>query len=426
LSWSITVAAETELGLRMATAAGPLLNFSGYFAEGICWLKHALALPGAEELPVLRGKALKWIGNLSYGLGDMTTARDSITQGYALLAGRAETQEAPLFSHLLGNIARASGDLDAALSLYEKTRTQYEQMGLPFWEAVTLFLIGSVRFEQGDHVGARAACERCLALSRARDFTWASSRARIVLAYLAQSEGDYSAAEQLAHEALAQQRGINEPSGIGISLRALGQFALEQHQLRRAWSYLSEALEIARWEGDLMAQARTLETIACELASLDPENAAEVAAAAAALRKRTGTRPWPIEQERIARWLDIAQHRVGQHAWQTASEAGELLPVTEAVAAARRYVDEALAKPAHKADRSTNGTALTGRQREVVTLVARGLTNEQIAQRLVISPATARAHVEHVLDRLDLHRRAELGVWAAAQGLVTSAGADEP
>jgi DNA-binding NarL/FixJ family response regulator len=53
----------------------------------------------------------------------------------------------------------------------------------------------------------------------------------------------------------------------------------------------------------------------------------------------------------------------------------------------------------------------------VVALVARGLTNEQIANELVISPATARAHVEHVFDRLDLHSRAQIAAWATAHEL---------
>jgi predicted ATPase/DNA-binding CsgD family transcriptional regulator len=424
LTWAIE-SAETKLALRLATAAGVVFNFSGHFAEGISWLERALALPGACAVPVLQGKALKVIGNLSYGLGDMARARDAITRGYALIAGRASTRDAPLFGHLLGNIARASGDLDSALSLYEAARREYQQMGRRFWEATTLFLIGSVRFEQGDHPGARAACEQCLALSRERAYTWASSRARIILAYLAQAEDNYPAAEQLAHDGLAQQRAVNEPSGIGISLRALSQFALEQRQLGRAWSFLAEALEIARWEGDRMALARTLETIACVLASQAPARAAEIYGAASVLRKRTGTTPWPIEQVRITRWLDVARRLIGDKSMETARAAGELLSEAGAIAAARQYVPEALSTPPLRPERSSPADGLTDRQREVAALVARGLTNEQIAQQLVISPATARAHVEHVLDRLDLHRRAELAAWVVTQGLLTSTAASE-
>ena len=60
---------------------------------------------------------------------------------------------------------------------------------------------------------------------------------------------------------------------------------------------------------------------------------------------------------------------------------------------------------------------LTVREREVTTLVAQGLTNRQIAERLVISERTADAHVRNILAKLDFTSRAEVGVWAVEHGL---------
>jgi DNA-binding NarL/FixJ family response regulator len=61
---------------------------------------------------------------------------------------------------------------------------------------------------------------------------------------------------------------------------------------------------------------------------------------------------------------------------------------------------------------------LTGREREVVALVAEGLSNEQIAARLVVSPATARTHVHRAMHKLHAHDRAQLVVVAFQSGLV--------
>jgi non-specific serine/threonine protein kinase len=49
--------------------------------------------------------------------------------------------------------------------------------------------------------------------------------------------------------------------------------------------------------------------------------------------------------------------------------------------------------------------------------MAQGLTNRQIAERLVISPRTAGVHVTHILEKLGLHTRAQVAVWAATHGL---------
>ena len=56
----------------------------------------------------------------------------------------------------------------------------------------------------------------------------------------------------------------------------------------------------------------------------------------------------------------------------------------------------------------------------MVALVARGLSNREIAAQLVITERTAGAHVEHILDKLGFASRTQIGVWAAEHGLVGS------
>jgi DNA-binding NarL/FixJ family response regulator len=62
--------------------------------------------------------------------------------------------------------------------------------------------------------------------------------------------------------------------------------------------------------------------------------------------------------------------------------------------------------------------SLTEREREVMTLVAAGLTNDEIARRLVVSPATAKTHVSRVLTKLGARDRAQLVVLAYESGMV--------
>jgi DNA-binding NarL/FixJ family response regulator len=62
---------------------------------------------------------------------------------------------------------------------------------------------------------------------------------------------------------------------------------------------------------------------------------------------------------------------------------------------------------------------LTDREREVLTMVARGLSNAEIAEGLTISPATAKTHVAHLLTKLDARDRIQLVIMAYQSGLVT-------
>ncbi len=64
--------------------------------------------------------------------------------------------------------------------------------------------------------------------------------------------------------------------------------------------------------------------------------------------------------------------------------------------------------------------ALTGRENEILRLVAAGLSNADIAGRLVISPLTAKTHVGRILAKLDCHDRAQLVTLAYETGLVTA------
>jgi DNA-binding NarL/FixJ family response regulator len=68
-------------------------------------------------------------------------------------------------------------------------------------------------------------------------------------------------------------------------------------------------------------------------------------------------------------------------------------------------------------DRILDG--LTGREREVMVLVAAGLSNDEIATRLFLSPLTAKTHVSRVMTKLNARDRAQLVVMAYESGLVT-------
>ena len=89
-------------------------------------------------------------------------------------------------------------------------------------------------------------------------------------------------------------------------------------------------------------------------------------------------------------------------------------------AATRRLIEEFAAWPRRRRSAPDQLDELTSREREVMALAAFGLTNREIAERLLVSPATAKTHVSRAMVKLHTHDRAQLVVLAYQTGLVVA------
>ena len=110
------------------------------------------------------------------------------------------------------------------------------------------------------------------------------------------------------------------------------------------------------------------------------------------------------------------------------SEPAELIQAVRVVArgdallspsVTRRLITDLAARPATRPPMAgTELRSLTNREREVMSLVAAGLSNDEIAGRLFLSPLTAKTHVSRIMTKLDARDRAQLVVLAYECGLV--------
>ncbi|HEX8628731.1 MAG TPA: response regulator transcription factor [Catenuloplanes sp.] len=101
------------------------------------------------------------------------------------------------------------------------------------------------------------------------------------------------------------------------------------------------------------------------------------------------------------------------HAVRVAARGDALL----APSITRKLIDRYVTEPFHTGAHP-GLTGLTNRERETVVLVARGLSNDQIAERMVISPLTAKTHINRAMVKLQVRDRAQLVVLAYESGLV--------
>ena len=90
-----------------------------------------------------------------------------------------------------------------------------------------------------------------------------------------------------------------------------------------------------------------------------------------------------------------------------------------APAVTRRLIEDFVRRPPPGGSVPERLAALTDREREVLALIARGLTNSEIAARLYVSGATVKTHVNRILSKLDVRDRVQAVVLAYETGLVT-------
>jgi DNA-binding NarL/FixJ family response regulator len=144
--------------------------------------------------------------------------------------------------------------------------------------------------------------------------------------------------------------------------------------------------------------------------------------AAGALREAVGHVPSALAQTNLDDLLESARRKLGPStavalfAEGTAMSASDAVKLAKGSAGSGRTPDAApLAVPLQVAvPLSPGGSAtLTPREREITSLIARGLSNRGIADELVISPATAARHVANIFTKLGFSSRAQVAAWAA-------------
>ncbi|HVG96375.1 MAG TPA: tetratricopeptide repeat protein, partial [Chloroflexota bacterium] len=369
-----------QLALRLAVALAPFWTRRGHAAEGRRWLAAALAAPAASCAPAApwRAWALLAAGRLAWRHEAVRAARPLFEEGLARFKALGHQPGIALALCCLAGQAEEEGDYAQALPLAEESLARFRALGDQRGTAGALDQLGGIAWRQGDYATARARYEASLELHRRLDNTWGVARMESLL---------------------------------GVVLRLQGEHAAARPRLERGVS-------LFRQLGDPHAAAKSLAELARVVAAGgDQERAAALYGEGIALFRRLGDRP------RLAAALAAA----GDVAWTRGDREGALALHTEAFALYRALGDDRLTADLRRrleraapplGGRDPGATApLTAREGEVAALIAAGLTNREIAERLVITEGTAASHVVHILNKLGLRSRVQVGVWAAGRGL---------
>jgi DNA-binding CsgD family transcriptional regulator len=238
-----------------------------------------------------------------------------------------------------------------------------------------------------------------------------------LVAYFA---NDLAAARSHAQESADLHRKLGDEKVVAFLLACLASLAIDRADHAGATAHLAESLAISRAKGDRVDLAFVLETSASlAVATGEPERALLLAGAAAALRESVAALPVPLWRMKLESSLATARRALGPRAAEEAFAAGTRMSVAEAIdfaARVERVSDGSGAGPSPPGPAGAAG--LTKRELEIAVLVARGMTNKDMAKRLFIAPRTVDAHVEHIRNKLGYHSRAQVAAWATEQGLL--------
>jgi DNA-binding NarL/FixJ family response regulator len=206
--------------------------------------------------------------------------------------------------------------------------------------------------------------------------------------------------------------GDGAATAAALALRARVEVARSNAGAAAEASAAAAAAAAAAGRDDLTAMAAVLTARAAWLRG----EAADVAALEAAVARFSEL---GLALDEADARMELARALASAHPQSAIEQGRAALTAFERLGAAR-HADQAasllreLGAPGRRASRS--GSALTKREQQVLELLGRGLSNPQIAERLVISPRTAEHHVSSVLSKLMLSNRAEAAAYAARQG----------
>ncbi len=416
IAFSLTQA-DPEPGLRLAASLRVYWMVRGHAAEAADALQALLDMPAAWEATLPRARALATVAHLLQQTGGYAIAADCCEE--ALVTARAVGDDylvADLL-HIRAWLLVRQGQPGTALPLIEQGLGLARRLGEPHLTARLLSARAFATTVEGDPAGAARDNGEALLLSRQ---TGDRLQAGTLLCNLSDYElwtGDLDAARRHLAESLEIARELNARNNAVIATFNLGLAEYLAGSPVAAGTLFVESLDQAKRLGMKRHAAYALIGLAMAgHGGTDQRRSAQLHGAADQALAALGHTLQPLE----ARLADLnRQHlraAIGAEAFETEYAVGRTLDLAQLLAAVSRKDTSTEQARADASGEAT--TVLTPRELDVLALVAQGLSNADIARRLVLSEHTVHRHLANILRKLNLSSRAAAAALAVRSGLI--------
>jgi predicted ATPase/DNA-binding CsgD family transcriptional regulator len=386
LEWSKLESSTGEAGLRLGSALWRFWEIHNHLREGRQHLNDLLALPNAQAHTAARAKALYGAGYLAMMQGTEQSFEESeelIKDSLAIAHELGDPQLIATGIYGLGILARYRGENERAIAQLEKSLALFRQLGDRVGTYISLYNLAEAATARADYKQAQTLHEESLRLKRAQGDQWSIANSLMSLAILARLQGNSQQAINLLQEGLMLFQKIGDTTNVGFCLLEFSIVAAVQGQ-----SQLAVLLNAA---------ASTL------LEGLG----------------YPGNHPYRLESEQQ---LATVRLRMGEARFNTAWNIGSALTLPQAIEHAQEMgreqgVNSKIAN-GRAANAETLPVPLNERELEVLRLISDGLSNHEIAERLVIARSTVKWHINNLFGKLGVHSRTRAVAQAKELGLL--------
>jgi predicted ATPase/DNA-binding CsgD family transcriptional regulator len=434
-----------EMALRLVGALSWFWWARGHLTEGRNFLERTLAVSEDVEASSIGAKALFAAANMAFVQSDYNRAVALCEGSLALYRELGDKRGIALSLYPLGNVAWSRGNMALARTLKEEALALHRELSDTRYVALSLFSLGLLDASQGEYARARALFEESLAIDRKLQnkrgvahtlsqlaqllFVTQADPATIkplieeslahaqevgfkegtaayycVSGQMALSQGDLVAARSLAEKGVALYQEIGHRHGIAKSLSLLGKVVATEGDYAAAQTLFEQCLAISGELGEKWVAAVYLVELGEVVAAQHQFAwAAQLWGASESLRDAIGIPIPSVELADYERSVSSARVHLGERAFAAAWTQGRSMAPEQALDAKGQKPVQTSNTTVNPSQTYPNG--LTTREVEVLCLVASGLTDLKIAEKLILSPRTVHTHISSIYTKLGLTSR---------------------